>query len=177
MKRKNPIIRFFRHLVSGTWQVHGHFSDSALRNIEQAIKASEAMHEGEIRFVVEAGLHPIEILYKKTPKKRALELFGRFNVWDTERNTGVLIYLLLADRDVEIVADRGIHQHVGSEAWEVICHAMELKFRHAEFEAGVLQGIADIGACLQKHYPTNTSASQPAKRNKKNEIPDSPIIL
>ena len=76
-------------------------------------KLAEATHDGEIRFVVEAGLHPYEILFKKTPKKRAIELFGRLNIWDTEHNNGVLIYLLLADRDVEIVADRGIHQHVG----------------------------------------------------------------
>ena len=91
--------------------------------------------------MVEAGLHPYEILFKKTPKKRAIELFGRLNIWDTEYNNGVLIYLLLADRDVEIVADRGIHQHVGMTAGKQICHEMEIMFRKGEFEAGVLQGI------------------------------------
>lgn len=101
MKRRHPIIRFFSHLVSNPWQVKRHFSVVALRNIEQAIEASEKAHAGEIRFVVEAGLHPLEILNKKTPKKRALELFGRLNIWDTELNNGVLIYLLLADRDVD----------------------------------------------------------------------------
>lgn len=182
MKRRNPIIRFFKHLVSNTWQVHQHFSSLALKNIEQAIKASETTHLGEIRFVVEAGLHPIEILYKKSPKSRALEIFARFNVWDTQHNTGVLIYLLLADRDVEIVADRGINQRVGADAWEIICHAMELQFRQGQFEAGVLQGIDDISVYLQKFYPINTLKNQhiDAKKNgtkKSNEISDKPIIL
>jgi uncharacterized membrane protein len=182
MKNKNPIIRFFKHMFSGTWQVHGLFSEAALHNIEQAIATSEKMHEGEIRFVVEAGLHPYEIVFKKTPRKRAIELFGRLNIWDTEHNNGVLIYLLLADRDVEIVADRGIHQHVGNAEWERICHGMELKFRRSEFEAGVLQGIAEIGAHLHAHFPdggavTKASIKKPVQRKKKNEISNKPLIL
>ena len=182
MKRRNPIIRFLSHLVSHSWQVHKHFSVSALKNIEQAIKASESTHFGEIRFVVEAGLHPLEILTKKTPKNRALEVFASLNLWDTQHNTGVLIYLLLADRDVEIVADRGINQQVGEKRWELICHAMELQFRRGEFEAGVLQGIVDIGLHLQMYYPTDKlkmdvleNQSLSAKNN--NEISDKPIIL
>ena len=131
--------------------------------------------------MVEAGLHPYEILFKKTPKKRAIELFGRLNIWDTEHNNGVLIYLLLADRDVEIVADRGIHHHVGNIDWERICHGMELKFRQGEFEAGVLQGIAEIGTHLTKHYPDGTTTKKPAKkpvrRKNKNEISNKPHIL
>jgi uncharacterized membrane protein len=182
MKNKNPIIRFFKHMFSGVWQVHGHFSEAALSNIEQAIKTSEATHDGEIRFVVEAGLHPYEIVFKKTPKNRAIELFGRLNIWDTEHNNGVLIYLLLADRDVEIVADRGIHQHVGNAEWDRICHDMELKFRRGEFEAGVLQGIAEIGAHLHTHYPddktaTKMPAKKPVQRKKKNEISNKSLIL
>jgi uncharacterized membrane protein len=169
MKKQNPILRLFKHMLSGAWQVHRHFSKAALHNIEQAIQACEKNHLGEIRFIVEADLHPIEILFKKTPKKRALELFSQFNIWDTEHNTGVLIYLLLADRDVEIVADRGIHQQVGHDGWEHICHAMELRFRQGDFEAGVLQGIADISALLQQHYPTDT--------RKTNEISNKPVIL
>ena len=175
MKRKNPIVRFFNHLVSHTWQVHKRFSATALRNIEQAIKISERTHLGEIRLVIEAGLHPIEIIYKKTPKKRALELFGRFNVWDTQQNNGVLIYLLLADRDVEILADRGIHHQVGSAEWERICHLMELKFKDGEFEAGVLLGIAEISKHLQKHFSSNSNAQ--SKYENTNEIPNHPIIL
>lgn len=169
MKRRHPIIRFFNHLVSNQWQVKRHFSKAALQRIELAITASEKTHAGEIRFVVEAGLHPLEILNKKTPKKRALELFGQLNIWDTELNNGILIYLLLADRDVEIVADRGIHRHVGNEGWEHICQAMEVMFRRGEFEAGVLLGIEKIGAILAQHSVLS-GANQ-------NELPNKPVII
>lgn len=173
MKRRHPIARFFSHLASAItpsgWQVERHFSKSALSRIEQAIKTSEARHTGEIRFVVEAGLHPLEILGKKLPRKRAIELFSHLNIWDTEHNNGVLIYLLLADRDVEIVADRGIHQYVGNDGWETICHAMELQFRRGEFEAGLLSGIQQIGALLQQHFPANGK--------NKNELPDATVII
>ncbi len=169
MKRTHPIIRFVKHMFSHPWQVKHHFSVEALRTIEKAISASEKQHAGEIRFAVEAGLHPYEILCKKTPKKRAIELFGRLNIWDTEHNNGVLIYLLLADRDVEIVADRGIDKHVGHDGWEAICREMEALFKKAEFEAGVLQGIANISAVLLQHFPqTGTS---------KNEVSNKPIVM
>ena len=169
MKRTHPILRFFRHMLSSPWQVSRHFSKQSLKNIEKAIEASEKAHAGEIRFVVEAGLHPIEILYKKTPRKRALELFGRLNIWDTEHNNGVLIYLLLADRDVEIVADRGIHRFVGDEAWETICHDMEHLFKRGEFEAGVLLGINEISAKLADHFPLIDQ--------NKNEISNRPVVM
>ena len=169
MKKTNSIIRFVKHMFSHPWQAKRHFSAAALKNIEQAIQAGEKKHAGEIRFIVETGLHPIEILYKKTPKKRALQLFGSLNIWDTEHNNGVLIYLLLVDRDVEIVADRGIHQHVGNNGWEKICHDMEVLFRKSEFEAGVLQGVAEISAELEKHFPITGL--------NKNEISNKPIIF
>lgn len=173
MKRRHPIIRFLSHLASAlvpaNWQVQRHFSKSALRKIEQAIKASELTHSGEIRFVVEASLHPLEIIGKKMPRKRAIELFSLLNIWDTEQNNGVLIYLLLADRDVEIVADRGIHQHVGNDGWEKICHAMELQFRRGEFETGVLDGIQQIGTLLHQYFPVDGA--------NKNELPDATLII
>ena len=169
MKRTHPVIRFIKHLISHQWQVQRHFSAEALRTIEKAIAASEKTHAGEIRFVVEAGLHPYEILCKKTPKKRAIELFGRLNIWDTEHNNGVLVYLLLADRDVEIVADRGIDRLVGHEGWEDICREMEKLFRKGQFEAGMLQGIAHISAALEKHYP-QTGVS-------KNEVSNKPLVM
>lgn len=169
MKRRHPIIRFFAHLVSTPWQVRQRFPAGALQRIEQAVVASERTHNGEIRFVVEAGLHPYEILFKKTPRKRAIELFGRLNIWDTEHNNGVLIYLLLADKDVEIVADRGIDRHVGYDRWDAICHDMERLFRKGEYEAAVLQGIAEISMHLQRHFPYQES--------KNNEIPNQPLVL
>ena len=169
MKKTNSVNRFFKHFFSHPWQVNRRFSAQALKNIERAISDSEKTHAGEIRFIVEAGLHPLEVLCKKTPKKRALELFGSLNIWDTEHNNGVLIYLLLVDRDVEIVADRGIHKHVGHARWEKICQGMEGWFRKGEFEAGVLQGIKEISAELDQHYPL-TGVS-------KNEISNKPLIL
>jgi uncharacterized membrane protein len=169
MKHKNPVLRFFKHMLSSPWQVRRHFSIQSLDAIEKAITASEKTHAGEIRFVVEAGLHPVEVLYKKTPKKRAIELFGRLNIWDTEHNNGVLIYLLLADRDVEIVADRGIHGLVGDAVWDKICHEMELLFRQGKFEAGVLLGITKISAELQQHFPLTGI--------NKNEISNRPLVM
>jgi uncharacterized membrane protein len=149
----NKFKRFFKHLFGGAWQVHRHFPASALLNIENAIRESEKTHSGELRFVIEAALHPSDVLQDKTPRQRAIELFARLGVWDTEHNNGVLIYLLLADRDVEIVADRGIHGHVGTHGWEAICREMETAFRLGQFEAGMLAGVKEIGEVLQKHFP------------------------
>ena len=173
------IGRFFRHLFSNPWQVKHHFSAQALQNVEAAITASETGHTGEIRFVVEAGLHPYEIICGKKPRERAIELFGRLNIWDTENNNGVLIYLLLADRDVEIVADRSIDKHIGYDGWDMMCHDMEVMFRQGEFEAGVLQGVEKVNAALEQHFSV-ASVKNKRKRaiqRKKNELSDKPLIL
>jgi uncharacterized membrane protein len=169
MKKKHVILRFFSHLLSGPWQIKTHFPDQSLHRIEQAIEACERMHAGEIRFVVEAGLHPIELLHSISPKARAINLFSLLRIWDTEFNNGVLIYLLLADRDVEIVADRGIHQYVGDNGWEKICHGMEVLFRKGEFELGVLQGITEISQHLATHFPLNGES--------RNEISNRPLVV
>lgn len=173
------VVRFFRHLLSNPWQVRRHFSAQALQNIELAIRASETKHTGEISVVVEAGLHPYDVLCNKTPRARGIELFGRLNIWDTENNNGVLIYLLLADRDVEIVADRGIDKHIGHDQWDAICHDMELKFRRGEFEAGVLQGVAEVSEALEKHFPIESVKNHRKRtaQRRKNEISDKPLIL
>lgn len=173
------ITRFFRHLFSNPWQVKRHFSAQALQNIEAAIVESEAKHTGEIRFVVEAGLHPFEIIKNITPRGRAIELFGHLNIWDTENNNGVLVYLLLADRDVEIVADRSIDKYIGYDGWDAMCHEMEVLFRRGQFEAGVLQGIAKVNDALEKHFPMESIKGKRKKavQRKKNELPDKPLIL
>lgn len=173
------IARFFRHLFSNPWQVKRHFSEQALQNIESAIAASEIKHTGEIRFVVEAGLHPFEIGLNKTPRARGIELFSHLNIWDTEHNNGVLIYLLLADRDVEIVADRSIDKHIGYDGWDAMCHKMEMMFRSGQFEAGVLQGIAEVNTALEKHFPMKAIKNKRKRttQRKKNELPDKPLIL
>jgi len=169
MNRNNKVSRFFRHLLSGPWRVRRFFSDDAMQNIEAEIHHNEASHTGEICFAVEAALHPLELMAGKTPRERAIELFAAMNVWDTEANNGVLVYLLLADHDVEIVADRGIDRKVGAQGWEAICHDMEAAFRRGEFEAGTLKGIRQIGKVLQEHFP--------AAGANKNELPDAPLVL
>ena len=169
MNQQNRLSRFFRHLFSGPWLVKRYFPPAAMSKIEAEIKHNETTHSGEIRFAVEAALHPFELLAGKTPRQRAIELFAAMHVWDTEANNGVLVYLLLADHDVEIVADRGIDHKVGKEGWEAICHEMEIAFRAGEFEAGALKGIRQIGTVLEAHFP--------ADGTNKNELPDAPFVV
>ena len=113
------------------WRCGAYFLISSLAAIEQAIKQSEISHEGEVRFAVEAALNTLPLLRDQSARDRAVEVFSQLRVWDTEHNNGVLIYLLLADRDVEIIADRGINVKVGSEEWEKICREMEMLFVRA----------------------------------------------
>ena len=162
--------RILRHFFTGNLAVRRVFPAASLRIIEQAIKQSETGHDGEIRFAVEATLNTLPLLKGQSARERAIEVFSRLRVWDTERNNGVLIYLLLADRDVEIVADRGIHARVGGEEWEKICHEMEAAFRQGRFEAGVIAGINSIGNHLQRHFPSE-------RRGGKNELADGPVVL
>ena len=169
MNQQNKLSRFFRHLFSGPWRVKQFFPESAMQNIEAEVRHNETTHTGEIRFAVEAALHPFELLAGKTPRQRAIELFAAMNVWDTEANNGVLIYLLLADHDVEIVADRGIDRIVGKEGWEAICHEMEAAFRQGHFETGALNGIRQIGKVLQGHFPADGANN--------NELPDAPLVI
>ncbi len=161
--------RFSRHVLTLPNAVSNCFSKAAMQRIESAIASSERTHLGEIRFAVEADLSMLEIFRKKTAKKRAIEVFSQLRVWDTEQNNGVLIYLLLADHDFEIVADRGIHQHVGNEGWESFSKQMEALFRQGQFEAGVLHGIEQVGALLATHYP--------AAGENNNELPNAPVII
>ena len=163
------MTRWLRHLFSGHWQVQRAFPDAALSNIELAIRQTEATHSGQIRFAVEAGLDIAPLLKNQTARERAIEVFSQLRVWDTEGNNGVLIYVLLADHDVEIIADRGIDKQVGVEQWETICRAMETAFRAGRFEQGVVDGIKAIDAHLERHYPKHGEGI--------NELPDSPTVL
>jgi uncharacterized membrane protein YgcG len=163
------LMRVMRHLSTGRASVRRVFSLRALDAIESAIRDTEAKHAGQIRFAVEASLELAPLLAGQTAQQRAVDVFSRLRVWDTEHNNGVLIYLLLADRDVEIVADRGIHVKLGKEVWETICGDMEAAFRAGHFEAGVLAGIHAVGEHLSRHFP--------ARSGKANEMPDRPVVL
>jgi uncharacterized membrane protein len=161
--------RLLRHVVTDHLSVKRAFPPAALARIEQAITAGERMHRGQVCFAVEGALPPLRVLRKLTPRERALEVFGLLRVWDTEENAGVLIYLLLADRDVEIVADRGIDREVPAGAWQAICARMEAAFRDARLVEGVVVGIEEIAALLAAHFPRVGAAA--------NELPDKPVVL
>ena len=161
--------RILRHVVTDHLSVRRTFSHAALERIEHAIAASERGHRGQICFAVEGALPPLRVLRDLTPRERALEVFGLLRVWDTEDNAGVLVYLLLADRDVEIVADRGIDRQVPPDAWKAICTRMEAQFREGRFVEGVVAGIGEIGALLAANFPHTADAP--------NELPDKPVVL
>lgn len=163
------IKRIGRHLLLNRWRVRREFPRHVLTSIESAIKASEKQHTGQIRFVVEGALDGRPLFHDQAARARALDVFSLLRIWDTAHNNGVLIYLLLADRDVEIIADRGIDVKVGHAKWQDICGAMEAQFRSGHFEAGVIEGIAAVTNYLVTYFP----ASGPHK----NELPDAPTVL
>src|SRR3954449_7410630 len=138
------IKRIGKHLIEHRWRVRRIFPPRVLASIERAIKASEATHSGQIRFVVEGALDGAPLLRNQSARDRALDVFSHLRIWDTAHNNGVLIYLLLADRDVEILADRGVDAKVGAAEWENICREMEADFRTGNFERGVITGIEAV---------------------------------
>lgn len=165
------IKRVFKHLLYPPWLARRAFPDAAMDRIEAAVTASERLHHGEIRFAVEGALDLGLLLRGISARQRAISLFAELGVWDTEANNGVLIYLLLAERDVEIVADRGFEGRVSAAQWASICREMEAKFAGGEFEAGALSGIERIHALLRAHFPASASESN----GNPDELPNRPV--
>jgi uncharacterized membrane protein len=163
------IKRIGRHLLANRSRVRRAFPARSLAAIERAIKASEAKHAGQIRFVVEGALDGAPLLRNQPPRARAIDVFSHLRMWDTAHNNAVLIYLLLADRDVEILADRGIDAKVDTKEWEKICRAMEAEFGKGNFEAGVLKGIEAVSRHLARHFPKRGAGA--------NELPDAPVVM
>jgi hypothetical protein len=163
------IGRLLRHWRTGTSTVNRVFPAAALDRIEVVIGEVERHHGGQIRFAVEADLPTADVIAGVAGRERAIEVFSGLRVWDTERNNGVLIYLLLADHDVEIVADRGIHALVGPDAWESVCRRMEASFRAGQFEEGAIAGVRAVGELVATHFPATDSRT--------NELPDAPVVL
>ncbi len=163
------IKRIGKHLLELHWRVRQIFSREVLALIEQAIKAGEATHSGQVRFVVEGALDGRPLFKGQPARERALDIFSQLRIWDTAHNNGVLIYLLLADRDVEIVADRGIDAHVGAGGWQKICAAMEADFRSGNFSGGVINGIAAVSRELAAYFPKHGAGP--------NELPDKPVVM
>ena len=165
------IKRIVKHLLSTRRQVNRAFPGESLLAIERAIKESETAHVGEIRFAVEAALDGAPLFRGQSPRERAIELFSLLRVWDTEHNNGVLIYLLLAERQVELVADRGLNRHVDAAHWQRITEAMATAFRGGQFESGINQAIDAVHALLMQHYAVDATQANP------NELPDAPLFL
>ena len=161
--------RILDHLIYPPWRVRRAFPAATLKAIEDAVAASERLHRGELRFVVEAGLSSSELWHGTTARQRALEVFSDLHVWDTEDNSGVLIYVLLADRQVEILADRGINRRVGEATWQAICHDMETAFHDGRFREGAIAGVRAISQVLARHFP--------AHGPNPDELPNAVIII
>jgi uncharacterized membrane protein len=164
------IVRLLKHRMLDEDDARRMLSKDALARIEAHVAASEKRHSGEIRVVVEAGL-PLSYLRRgATPRDRAIALFGKLGIWDTERNNGVLIYLLLAEHAIEIVADRGLNRVVSAAEWAQIAESMKDAFREGDFEGGLLRAVDTVDALLVRHFAALTGESDV------NELPDAPIL-
>ena len=161
------LARLLRHLGTTRWSTRAHFPRGVLDAIEKAIGECEHRHGGEIRFVVETALRPAGAVARPARRApRALQVFGQFGVWDTAHNNGVLIYVLIADHDVEIVADRGIAQHVSARpSGQAVCREMEAHYRAGRFREGSCAGVEGVGALLGRHFPGRRAQRQRAAQS------------
>jgi len=170
-RRKSRLGRWLAHAVTTPLAVRSAFPPRVLASIGAAIELAEAGHSGEIRFVVEGTL-PWAFLRRNAPvRHRALALFSQLRVWDTEHNNGVLIYIELADRGVEIVADRGIARLVEPQVWHHICHELKERCKVGAYEAGAVAAVREVGALLQRAFPLAPG------QTRTNELPDRPLVL
>ncbi len=163
------MLRIIKHLLIPDWWAERAFRGPLLKRIEAAVAQSERQHRGELRFAIEGDLDARALLRGVTPRQRAIEVFAQLRVWDTAENSGVLIYVQLIDRDIEIVADRGINERVAQAEWDAICTRMQGAFREGRFEPGALTAIDEVAALLARHFPAR--AANP------NELPDRPVVL
>ncbi len=163
------MLRALRHATFLPWQVSRSFPADTLHAIEKAIEGSEARHAGELRVVVEGALHPLAALRGQSGRERAIEVFSSLRIWDTAHNNGVLVYLLMADQNIEIVADRGIQACVGDPVWAALCRRLEARFRQRQFHDGMLECIAEITRELANHFPPDGHPH--------NELPDRVVLI
>lgn len=161
--------RLFRHLLTPPWAMRRVFTAALLQRIEDAVAASEQGHRGELRVAVEASMDLAPLLRGQSPRERAEEVFSGLRVWDTADNSGVLLYINWADRDIEIVADRGISARVAQDEWEAVCRGIEAHFRAGRFESGMLEGINSITVLLARHFPA--ASANP------DELGNRPVLL
>ena len=167
---RNRLLRLLQHRRLDERDARRALDDAALRRIQERVAASEARHSGEIRVCIEAGLPLSYIRRGATARERAIAMFGKLRVWDTEHNNGVLIYLLLAERAIEIVADRGLARHVEAAQWQRITAAMQAAFQGGRFEAGLNEAIAAVDGLLLQRFALAPGQANP------NELPDAPYL-
>jgi uncharacterized membrane protein len=166
----NRWLRLLKHRWHDERDAHRALGPDALKRLEARVAASERRHAGQIRVCVEAGL-PLSYLRRNAhAHERAIAMFGKLRVWDTEHNSGVLIYLLLADHAVEIVADRGLNSHVSAAQWQALLSDMSAAFRQGRFEDGLNAAIDAVGALLERHFPLREDEARV------NELPDAPHV-
>jgi uncharacterized membrane protein len=163
------IGRLLRHLCASPAATRRHFDAATEEAIAAATRSAEAHASGEIRFAVETSFEIGEAWAGKTPRQRAQELFAELEVWNTELRNGVLIYVLMAERDVEIVADRAASDRIGPAEWEAVCRVMEAHFRAERFREGSVAGIEAAGALLAREFPV--------RAGDRNEQPDQPALF
>jgi len=164
------MMRILRHRWIDEADTRRAIPTALVEQLTRRVAASEKRHSGEVRIYVEAGL-PLSYLWREAkPRERAIAMFGKLRVWDTEQNNGVLIYLLLAEHAIEIVADRGLAQKVGPGTWQAIVQHMRESFRQGRFEDGLTQALEEVSALLVEHFPRALGAAD------RNELPDEPVL-
>ena len=168
------IKRIFKHRWLDASAAQRAIPPAMLQRLQQQVAASEQHHSGEIRIYVEAGL-PMSYLWRKAStgqisRQRALAMFSKLRVWDTERNNGVLIYLLLIERVIEVVADRGLNDKVAPQVWQKMVSSMQQAFKQGDFEPGLTQALDQVSTLLVQHFPLAAGETNP------NELPDRPLL-
>lgn len=162
-------MRWFRHLVD--WSpAKRHFPPLTLDAVQRAIADSERHHLGEVCFAVEGRLAFADVLRGRTPRDRAREVFTHLRVWDTTRNSGVLVYILLADQAIEIVADRAVAASVDQAEWDRVCALMQKHFTAGNYQGGAIAGIEAISAILVRWFPSDGTTNS-------DELANRPVIL
>ncbi|RYF40225.1 MAG: TPM domain-containing protein [Comamonadaceae bacterium] len=164
------IKRMLRHRWQDASDTRKTIPPDMVERLARRVAASEGRHSGEVRIYVEAGLPNSYLLRNATPRERAVTMFGKLRVWETEHNNGVLIYLLLAEHAIEIVADRGLNRHVTPAEWQAIVARMGSAFREGRFEDGLTQALEEVSALLVQHFPLAPGEANP------NELPDQPLL-
>ena len=162
-------VRLMRHLLATRGGTRRRFPAEVLKSIEAAIAAAETRTSGEIRFVVETALEPTEVWAGLGGRDRAMQTFSDLHMWNTEGRNGVLIYVLMADRDVEIVADRGAAVRISPNEWESACRLMENHFREGRFKEGAIAGVEAVGGLLEREFPVRSG--------NRDELPNQPALL